>query len=218
MGDQRQQCIASHKKNFGSTGAIELTLWENILNSIAHHQLISPWIAKTWLVSLKPFATNILSHTPHQLLRDSSEKKSFKKLVRTRIEDFRKQHYVAMLTNDNLSWLRYFKPEFSSLLCYHPILSTVGHSYAVNKMIVQYRVLSGSARLGSLLCYFSPEQTGLCELCNLDIEDLSHFLFPRCPSLADRAEILLQYKKTVLWSSEFHSWWNANWQRRPPRY
>ena len=66
-------------------------------------------------------------------------------------------------------------------------------------MIVQ---LSGWARLGTLLRHFSPTNNGVCELCHLEIEDLSHFLYPRCPHLHERAEILLQYMQTVLKGSQ----------------
>ena len=175
---------------------------DNILNSIAHHQLFSPGTAKTWFGQLETICFKYALPHPLQLLRDPTEKESFKKLVWTKIADFWKQRYVAQIKNDDLTSLRYFKPEFCSLLRPHPLLHTAGHSYEVNKMIVQLRLLSGRARLGSLLRHFSPENTGICELCNLEMEDLAHFLLPRCPALAERSEILLQYMKTVLGSSE----------------
>ena len=175
---------------------------DNILNTIAHHQLFSPGTAKTWFGQLETICFKYALPHPLQLLRDPPEKESFKKLVRTKIADFWKQHYVAQIKNDDLTSLRYFKPEFCSLLRPHPLLHTAGHSYEVNKMVVQLRLLSGRARLGSLLRHFSPENTGICELCNLEVEDLAHFLLPRCPALAERSLILLQYMKTVLGSSE----------------
>ena len=68
-------------------------------------------------------------------------------------------------------------------------------------MVVQLRLLSGRARLGSLLRHFSPANTGLCELCSLEVEDLAHFLLPRCPRLQERADVLHQYMLTMLHES-----------------
>ena len=101
-----------------------------------------------------------------------------------------------------MSSLLYFKPEFCSLLRPHPLLYTAGNPYEVNKMIVQLRLLSGRARLGTLLCHFSPGNDGTCELCNLEVEDLSHFLFPRCPLLQERAQLLIQYMETIFKDSQ----------------
>ena len=65
-------------------------------------------------------------------------------------------------------------------------------------MIVQLRLLSGRARLGSLLRHFSPTSDGICELCQIEIEDLSHFLIPRCPALYERSLLLLYYMATMV--------------------
>ena len=69
-------------------------------------------------------------------------------------------------------------------------------------MIIQLRLLSGRARLGSLLRHFSPTNNGMCELCHLEIEDLSHFLLPRCPLLHDRSQMLLEYMRSLFKNSE----------------
>ena len=116
--------------------------------------------------------------------------------------DFWKQKYIAQIKDKNLTSLLYFKPEYCSLLHPHPILHTAGHSYDVNKMIVQLRLLSGRARLGSLIRHFSPGNSGLCELCHEELEDLTHLLVPRCPRLADRALTLRENMKKLLANSE----------------
>ena len=82
--------------------------------------------------------------------------------------------------------------EFMSILRPHPMLSTAGHAYDVNKMVVQLRMLSGRYRVGTLLKHFSPENSGLCELCNQEVEDLPHLLLPRCPLLQERKNILMK--------------------------
>jgi hypothetical protein len=69
-------------------------------------------------------------------------------------------------------------------------------------MIIQLHLLSGRARLGSLLRHFSHQNDGICELYHLEIEYLTYFLLPRCPLLHERAEVLLTYMQTVLMGSE----------------
>ena len=98
-----------------------------------------------------------------------------------------------------MSSLKYFKPQFMSLLRPHPILTTVGNnSYKTNKMVIQLRILSARFRSGSLLKYFSPNNSGVCELCLLEEEDLSHILLPRCPLLMERRALLIEYSRSFL--------------------
>ena len=97
-----------------------------------------------------------------------------------------------------LTSLRYFKPEYMSVLHPHPILTTSGHAYDINKMIVQLRMLSGRYRVGSLLRHFSAEHSGLCELCGRETEDIAHLVIPRCPMLQERRALLIEYTEGVL--------------------
>jgi len=101
-----------------------------------------------------------------------------------------------------LTSLKYFKPEYMSVLRPHPILTTSGHAYDNNKMIVQLRMLSGRYRVGALLRHFSAEHSGLCELCGLEVEDIVHLLVPRCPKLQERRALLIEYTERVLSESQ----------------
>ena len=85
-----------------------------------------------------------------------------------------------------------------SVLRPHPILSTAGTSYEVNKMIVQVRMLSGRYRVGTLLRHFSPSNTSICELCDLEVEDIAHLLVPRCTVLQERKMLLMEYSNQIL--------------------
>ena len=49
-----------------------------------------------------------------------------------------------------------------------------------------------------MLKHFSPASDGVCELCHLEVEDLRHFLLPKCPILQDHSKILLDYMKNIL--------------------
>ena len=88
---------------------------------------------------------------------------------------------------------KYFKP--------HPILTTAGHSYDINKMIVQLRMLSGRYWVVSLLKHFSSTNTGNCELCGMELEDINHLLIPRCPLLSERTQLLLEYSEAIFSNS-----------------
>ena len=65
-------------------------------------------------------------------------------------------------------------------------------------MITQLRILSGRYRVGSLLRHLSPTNSEICELCEIEFEDLPHFLVPRCPKLTNRREGLQEYSYSVL--------------------
>ena len=72
-------------------------------------------------------------------------------------------------------------------------------------MVVQLRLLSGRARLGSLIKHFSPANDGICELCFEEVEDIYHFLQTRCPALKTQANVLREYIKTTLMPSKLCS-------------
>ena len=69
-------------------------------------------------------------------------------------------------------------------------------------MITQLRMLSGRYRVGSLLRHFSATNSGICELCESETEDLPHLLVPRCPKLQNRREALLEFSFSILSKSE----------------
>ena len=85
-----------------------------------------------------------------------------------------------------------------SVLRPHPIFSTAETSDEVNEMIVQVRMLSGRYRVGTLLRHFSPSNTGICELCDLEVEDNAHLLVPRCTFLQERKLLLIEYSNQIL--------------------
>ena len=100
-----------------------------------------------------------------------------------------------------MSSLKYFHPQFMSLLRPHPILTTAVTSYDTNKLVIQLRMLSGRYRVGSLLKHFSPSNSGICELCGSEEENLTHLLIPRCPPLKERREVLVPYSRDILKNS-----------------
>ena len=168
---------------------------DNILNQIAIQSFLNGE-KKSWFSQILLLCHQYGLPHPLTLLQKPFEKTKFKSLIKLKVSDYWQTQFRKR--SSGLSSLRYFKPEFMSLLTPHPILKTVSHSYDVNKMVIQLRMLSGRYRVGSLLRHFSPSHSGLCELCGLEIEDLSHLLIPRCPSLQERRVLLLEYSRTVL--------------------
>ena len=80
----------------------------------------------------------------------------------------------------------------------HPMLQFADNSYKVNKITTVLRMLSGRFRSGSLLRHFSANISGICELCQTELEDLPHILTPRCPALHQRAAILMKFSNETL--------------------
>ena len=170
----------------------------NILNNLAGQILLSDKKELTWFGQIESACYQYALPHPLQLLDNPPEKESFKKLTKLKVAEYWQLYLRNKIVEDELSSLEYFKPEYCSLLKPHPILYTAASAYEVNKMIVQLRLLSGRARLGSLTRHFSAQSDGVCELCNNELEDLDHLLLPRCKALKDRAEILLTYMRDIL--------------------
>ena len=168
----------------------------NILNKVARDLLLSKGSQKSWFGQIENICHQYALPHPLELLDKTPEKEVFKTLVKRNVADYWQQVYRAQVSE--LSSLQYFKPAFCSLLKPHPLLHTAANPYEVNKMVVQLRLLSGRARLGSLLRHFSPANDGVCELCHSETEDLCHFLLPRCPALRERADLLLGYMGTMV--------------------
>ena len=81
----------------------------------------------------------------------------------------------------------------------HPMYTYAVTAYQANKCVSVARLLSGRFRLGSLVRHFYPDKvSGICELCNLELEDIPHLIIPKCPKLADRTQLLLKYAKDSL--------------------
>ena len=171
----------------------------NILHSIGQNLLLAMGEKDTsWFSQIRSLCYQYALPHPLTLLEHQPGKEEFKSLVKSKIADYWQKKLRATIIDDDLTSLRFFKPEFMSLLHPHPLLSTAGHSYDTNKMIIQLRMLSGRYRVGSLLRHFSPSISGLCELCGLELEDIEHLLIPRCPVLQERRRLLLDYCTSIL--------------------
>ena len=172
---------------------------DNILNKIAYEALlISDDKDKSWFGQIRSLCFKYALPHPLKQITTPLPKENYKNLIKLNIAEYWQDKLRAESKQLEEKSLKYFKSDFMSVLRPHPILSTAGTSYEVNKMIVQVRMLSGRYRVGTLLRHFSPSNTGICELCDLEVEDIAHLLVPRCTALQERKLFLMDYSQQIL--------------------
>ena len=173
----------------------------NILNKIARETLLTCKDSdKNWFAQIRSHCYRYGLPNPLTLLDKPLTKDDFKNSTKQKVADFWQTKLRKQAKE--LKSLKYFKAEFMSVLQPHPLLTTAGNSYDINKMIIQLRMLSGRYRVGTLLRHFSPKKSGVCELCMTEDEDIEHILVPRCSALKDKRAVLLGYAATILKHSE----------------
>ena len=189
-----------HMKQLTLFGAI-CRLPENILNTLAKDSLTSSTDSdNSWFAQIRALCHKYALPHPLKLLELPPSKENFKSILKLNITNYWQLTLSLKVRNgdEEMSSLKYFHPQFMSLLRPHPILTTAGHSYDTNKMIIQLRMLSGRYKCGSLLKHFSPNVSGVCELCMLEEEDLTHILLPKCPLLHERKAVLIEHSRNIL--------------------
>ena len=148
---------------------------DNILNKIARETLIiCKESDKSWFAQIRSHCYLYGLPHPLSLLSQPLPKEQYKKLVKLNVAQYWQNKLRAEVKL--LKSLKFFKPEFMSVLQPHPMLTTAGTSYEINKMVVQIRMLSGRYRIGTLLRHFSSAISGVCELCNSETKDVNHLL------------------------------------------
>ena len=127
-------------------------------------------------------------------------KSSFKKIIKIAVLDFWEQKFRRDAAQ--LSFLKYFKPQYYSLNTPHRIWTSAGSNpYEVEKAIIQARMLSGRYRCEKLRRHWSQNTLGHCELepcLTLGIVGSLEHMLVDCVGLAEsRAGVLSLWKKTV---------------------
>ena len=192
-----------HMKQLTLFGAI-CRLPGNLLYTIASNILTSMTDTdNSWFAQIRALCFRYALPHPLILLNNPLTKHKFKSLIKLNIAQYWQEHLSKKVRNSGkeMSSLKYFYPQFMSLLRPHPILTTAVTSYDTNKLVIQLRMLSGRYRVGSLLKHFSPSNSGICELCGSEEENLTHLLIPRCPPLKERREVLVPYSRDILKNS-----------------
>ena len=185
-----------HQRQLTIFGMIS-RLPNNIIHRIALQKLTSaPQSEKNWFSQIRELCFKYNLPHPITLLTHPPTKEQFKSLIKSKITDFwqteLRMHAAALKS------LRYFKPEFMSLLRPHPMWSVATDSYSVNKAVTVGRMISGRYRCGSLMRHFSADNTGLCELCSSEVETLEHILVPKCSFLLEKRKALLTYSRNIV--------------------
>ena len=140
-----------HQKQLTLFGAVT-RLPDNILHRIARESLLTAGDSdSSWFSQVRRLCYQYNLPHPLTLLNQPPTKDSFKHLVKSNIAQYwQNKHRSAIHRGEQneLTSLKYFKPEYMSVTRPHPILSTTANSYDVNKMCVQLRMLSGRYRVG----------------------------------------------------------------------
>ena len=171
----------------------------NILHEIAVQLLTSSrQSSKSWFAEIRSLCYTYNLPHPLLLLQQPPSKEQFRIQLRSNITDYWQSKLRAHSATLQENSLKYFKPQYMSLSQPHPMWASATTSYQVNKCVVVARMLSGRFRCGSLLQHFSPACSGICELCDQELEDLPHILLPRCPHLQQRRPDLLLFARDTL--------------------
>ena len=142
----------------------------------------------SWFWKLRNLFLQYLLPHPLCWLQSPPEKDNFRKLCKSAVLNFWRRK--LSLEVQNLSSLRFLKPDFISLTSCHPIYASCGsNTYEVAKAVVVGRLLSGRFKFERLERYYTPSNSlGQCRLPKCWGSDLSHdgdlesFLLA-CPSL-----------------------------------
>ena len=163
----------------------------NILNRVARHTLTTARdSSKSWFIQIRDLCLQYQLPHPLVMLDSPLTKDMAKHLFKTKVVDYwqeklRQEAY-------HLPSLRYFKPQFMSLLRPHPLWSTCGsNSYEICKAIIQGKMLSGRYRSDKFVRHFS-DCDGNCQLCSSNVPGSIEHLLISCSSLTTTRDRLMK--------------------------
>ena len=194
LGGSLGATATTHLRQLALFGMI-CRLPENILNAIARDKLYSePDSSSSWFVQIRHLCTQYSLPSPLFLLYNPPPKSSFKTLAKKRIVDYWQEHYRSEA--HSLPSLKFFKPQFMSLLKPHPLWTTCkGNSYEVNKSVTVARLLSGRYRSDWHCRHWSQSnKEGYCLLCPSESlpGNIEHLLVT-CKALDHKRSLLFNF-------------------------
>ena len=133
--------------------------------------------------------------SPLSLLSHPLSKSSFKTLVKKRVVDYWQQE-VQEEAKSKPSLLKFFKPEYMSLVKPHPLWTTAqNNQFEINKSLVVAKLLSGRYRSDWLCRHWSKTNpSGHCLLCpGENIPGTVEHMLVSCPGLDDKRDDLILY-------------------------
>ena len=195
LGGQLPGKAQLHLKIFSLFGMI-CRLPHSILHKTAAHQVASAKPSSgSWFCQLRDLCLIYKLPSPFSLLHEPLTKEAFKKLVKSRVID----HWEASLREEARSMrensLKYFKPEYMSLISPHPIWLTCGtNPYEIHKAVIQAKMLSGRYVTDQLSRHWTSNKSGVCLLPDCsgqEVGSLEHLLL-LCPALKDARDRIIE--------------------------
>ena len=147
----------------------------------------------SWFQQIESLCDTYKLPTCQQLIDLKLNKVEFKKLAKLRLVD----HWQSVLREEaaQLSSLKYFKPDFYSLLYPSKAFHAAGcNRYEIAKLNIQMKMLSGRYRTERLARFWSSNKSGYCNLgppCSNESDTIAHIL-TTCPVLKNKRAILKQ--------------------------
>ena len=194
MGGTLGATATVHVRQLALFGMI-CRLPENVLNKIAAHKLHSePDNSPSWFVEIRHLCKQYSLPSPLFLLANPPPKSSYKSLVKKRVVDFWQHKYRS--DAQEMDSLKYFKPQYMSLLQPHPLWSTcLDNPYEVNKSIAVAKMMSGRYRSDWHCRHWSlTNKEGHCLLCPGEhIPGNIEHLLVSCRALTTKRNLLFNF-------------------------
>ena len=141
-------------------------LSQNILNKMAKQALLTESdTSKSWFSMIRKLCRKYDLPSPLNWLLSPTSKEYFKKLTKQRVVEYWQKS--LRIDSRTKSSLKYFKPEYMSLLHPHPIITSCeSNPWETNKAVIQCRLLSGRYNTDWLRRHWTPDnKEGFCSLC-----------------------------------------------------
>ena len=176
------------------------------IHKIALYQLsMAKPSSGSWFLQVRDLSIKYSLPAPVSLLQYPMTKCSYKKLVKSRVIDYWEGHLREEAYKLREGSLKYFKPEYMSLIKPHPLWSTCGSNpYEIHKAVVQAKMLSGRYVTDKLARHWRENSSGLCSIPGCtghNIGSLEHILLV-CPALSEARHRVVQLCHQVSSESE----------------
>ena len=188
LGGQLPGKAILHLRMFSIFGMIS-RIPGSVIHRIAEYQLTtSKPSSGSWFLTLRDLCVKYVLPSPQSLLKFPMPKDKYKNLVKSRIIDFWECHLRTEANKLSHHSLQYFKPEFMSLTCPHPLWTSCGSNpFEIHKAVTQAKMLSGTYVTDKLSRHWSNNPNGFCSIpgCTGNTLGSIEHLLLSCPALQE---------------------------------
>ena len=171
----------------------------SVLYNILLHQMYTAGLnSGSWVMKIRDLCIQYDLPPPISLLLQPLPKLHYKSLVKSSVLCYWQVKLRARAAS--LDSLRYFQPDYMSLVKPHPIWTSCNSNpYEVNKAIVQARMLSGRYPTDKMRRHWTQNKAGLCILQGCSGESLGSLehLLLSCPALQPSRQISIHFLLSV---------------------